>query len=289
MREDLEEFLFYLSSEKGLAVNTIDAYKRDLEGFWRIIQSQKISSFDQIGKEEISYYLCALKKQGKASSSIYRAVVALKSFFRYLRKERKILSEETLYLDTPTVWQLIPDVLTQDEIGIILKLPDPKAPQGLRDRALLEMLYACGLRVSELCQLDLKDVGEDRVCVRGKGGKERIVPIASSTLKCLDNYLLTRDTKIKEDALFISNKGERLNRISVWKLVKKYAKLAGLSKSISPHTFRHSFATHLLENGADLRIIQELLGHASISTTDRYTHISQKYLHDAFNTFHSRP
>jgi integrase/recombinase XerD len=170
----------------------------------------------------------------------------------------------------------------------LLAQPDPETALGARDKAILEVLYASGLRVSELCGLNIQDVGEEAVRVKGKGSKERIVPIAPSALQSVDHYL----GKFREDeekALFIGPHGKRIDRTVVWARVKFYAKKAAISKEISPHTLRHSFATHLLENGADLRVIQEMLGHSSISTTDRYTHISRKHLHEAFEKFHPRP
>lgn len=288
MKQILDDFLFYLGSEKGLSKNTIDAYRRDLSYFFEILSKRKSSFFSSLSNEDILTYISALKEKKLAPSSIYRAIVALKVFFRFCRKEGIISVEETLYLDTPKMWQLVPDVLTEKEVELLLKAPQVQEPLGVRDRAILEVLYASGLRVSELCGLNVADVGEEEVRVRGKGGKERIVPIAASAIKWVDQYLLSFERK-KTEALFLSKKGIRLDRITVWNLVKVYAKKAGLSKSISPHTLRHSFATHLLENGADLRIIQEMLGHSSIATTDRYTHISQKHLVASFLKHHPRP
>lgn len=289
MQETLENFLFYLASEKGLSKNTVEAYQRDLTYFLEVLASKSHTSFEAVSKREILNFLTFLKTKKLADSSIYRATVALKTFFRFLRKERIIHSQETLYLDTPKVWQLIPDVLSQEEVQKLLQTPNSDSPLGARDRALLETLYASGLRVSEVCGLNISDVGEETVRVMGKGRKERIVPIAASALAHIDHYLLHyRSDTEKSEALFVSQKKTRLDRIAVWNRVKLYAKKASLSKSISPHTLRHSFATHLLENGADLRVIQEMLGHASVATTDRYTHISQKHLSHAFFKHHPR-
>lgn len=289
MEPYIEDFLFYIASEKGLSKHTVEAYKRDLARFTLLASEKGLSSFSEVSEREIVDYAKALKGSGLSVSSIYRSMVALKSFFRFLRKERLISSDETLYLDTPKMWQLVPDVLTEGEVKELLSQPDPDSPMGARDRAILETLYASGLRVSELCSLNLQDVGEETVRVMGKGEKERIVPIAKSALEAIDQYLLHHRGEGCPDALFVSSKGKRIDRIAVFERVKLYAKRAGLNKSVSPHTLRHSFATHLLENGADLRVIQEMLGHASVATTDRYTHISKKHLVDAFDRFHPKP
>lgn len=291
MKNTVDDFLYYLASEKGLSPNTIEAYGRDLSYFLQVLVDRNRKDFTQVTQEEIVSFLGILKQKNQASSSIYRAFIALKGFFRFLRKERIIQNQETLYLDTPKIWQLIPEVLTEEEMQALLQTPCMEEPIGARDRAIMEVLYASGLRVSELCGLNISDVDDAFVQVRGKGGKERIVPIAASAVKWIDHYLLhfrERSPKVSE-ALFVSPRGERLDRIAVWKRLKFYAKKAGIGKVISPHTLRHSFATHLLENGADLRVIQEMLGHASIATTERYTHISQKHLSDAFLKFHPRP
>lgn len=287
----IEDFLFYLASERGLSKNTVEAYQRDLSYFVEVLQRRGINDLSLVKETEIIAFLDRLKEKKLASSSIYRAMVALKSLFRFLRRERLIKSEETLYLDTPKMWQLIPEVLTEKEVQELLHAPNIEDPIGARDRAILEVLYASGLRVSELCGLNISDVDDAFVKVKGKGGKERLVPIAESAVATVDHYLIhfRGGSGQKNEALFVSAKGVRLDRIAVWERVKFYAKQIAIPKSISPHTLRHSFATHLLENGADLRVIQEMLGHASIATTDRYTHVSQKYLTEAFAKFHPRP
>lgn len=291
MNIEIENFLFYLASERGLSCNTIEAYRLDLAYFFQVIQKQGITDLTQIKQAEIVVFLEALKGKGLSSSSIYRAFMALKSFYRFLRKEGVISDEETLYLDTPKVWQLVPEVLTEDEVKMLLQAPNPEEAFGARDRAIIEVLYASGLRVSEACGLNISDVDDSFVNVIGKGGKERVVPIAASAIASVDHYLLHFRESVPRvsEALFVSKTGRRLERIAVWNRIKLYAAKAGISKTISPHTLRHSFATHLLENGADLRVIQEMLGHASVATTDRYTQISQKHLSEAFTRFHPRP
>lgn len=279
----LEEFLSYLGAEKGLSKNTLEAYGRDISLFLNYSHN-KID----VLQDEILGFFRYLKDKGYAAASICRMVVAVKVFFRFLKKEGHIKSDPTLYLDSPKMWQLIPEVLTFAEVTALLQQPDTDSFQGARDRAILEVLYASGLRVSELCNLNIENVDDIFVRVTGKGNKERVVPIAPSAIEKIDHFL-GKFRNDKEGALFITEKGRRIDRVMVWKRVKFYAKKAGITKEISPHTLRHSFATHLLENGADLRVIQEMLGHANIGTTDRYTHISQKHLHEAFAKFHPRP
>jgi integrase/recombinase XerD len=292
MQHLIEDFLSYLGSEKGLAQNTLVSYRRDVEMFVRLLKQRQILSFDRVSEEEIIAFLTALKNQEYATSSICRAMVAVKMLFRFLKRERAIAKDVTLHLDSPRMWQLIPEVLTIAEVDALLKAPDPSTLMGARDKALLQVIYASGLRVSEVCGLNLQDVDDRIVRVRGKGGKERLVPIATSAVDAIDHYLLhyrSHSDSDKQTALFVSKKGKRIDRILVWRRIKLYAKAAMISKEISPHTLRHSFATHLLENGADLRVIQEMLGHSNIATTDRYTHISQRHLVEAFKAFHPRP
>jgi len=289
LTQTLSEFLFYLGSEKGFSPNTIHAYRRDLTQFITAIAEKQIGDFSQVGQGEIAFFLESLHQKEMASSSIHRAMMALKSFFRYLRREGVIKGEETLYLDTPKMWQLIPEVLSEEEVKALLAAPNREESVGARDYAMLEVLYGCGLRVSEVCGLNLHDVDDAFVRVRGKGGKERVVPIAASAVSAIDDYLVQFRGESGEEALFLTSRGKRLGRGLVWQRIKEYARLAELTKSISPHTLRHSFATHLLENGADLRVIQEMLGHANIATTDRYTQIGQKHLFNAFNRCHPRP
>lgn len=288
----LDDFLSYLASEKGLAKNTLKAYGSDLALFLTYLESRGSSDISQIRKDLIVDFLAKRQKEGMASSSLARILVAIKMFCRFLKREKAISSNEADWLESPKIWQLIPEVLTIQEVQKLLECPDPSTFLGSRDRAILEILYASGLRVSEICSLNIYDVGDDSIRVKGKGEKERIVPIASFSLKLVDSYLSSFRSTLsqkQEMALFVSTKGHRISRQEIWALVKRYSKEMGLAREISPHTLRHSFATHLLENGADLRVIQEMLGHSHIATTDRYTHISQKHLSDAFAKFHPRP
>ncbi len=289
MEDWIEDFLLYLASERGLAIHTRDSYKMDLLAFW-VFTGKK--SMKNIGKEDLIAFLESKQTRGLASSSIARALIALKVFFRFVKRESGKGIQGIEFLESPHIWQLIPEVLTLEEVDLLLAAPNVDEFVGSRDGAIFEVLYASGLRVSEACGLDLHNIGEGTLRVFGKGGKERIVPIAYSSLEKVNAYIATFRSKVAvkgESALFLTSKGKRINRITVWSRIHLYAKKIDLHKSISPHTLRHSFATHLLENGADLRVIQEMLGHAHIATTDRYTHVSQKQLIEKFLVFHPRP
>ncbi len=288
----VDDFLSYLASEKGLASNTLKAYQKDLSFFLDFLEERAANDVSQITKERILEYLEIRQKKGFASSSLSRSLVAIKMFCRFLKREKVLLGNVSVFLESPKVWQLIPEVLTIEEMRNLLEAPDILTFLGSRDRAILEVLYASGLRASEVCSLNIYDVGDESIKVKGKGEKERIIPIAPFSLQIIDEYLSRFRSHIsnkQELALFVSSRGKRIRRQEVWNFVKNYGRKIGLQKNISPHTIRHSFATHLLENGADLRVIQEMLGHNHIATTDRYTHISQKHLLDSFSQFHPRP
>lgn len=291
MNEHLEDFLIYLTSEKGLAKNTIEAYQRDIKSFIKALERQEIDNFPAVQQCHIIAFLSELKAAQYATSSICRALIAIKVLYRFLKREGLVALNVTLYLETPKLWQLIPEVLSDREIERLVNKPDNQTYLGARDQAILELLYASGLRVSELCSLKIYDVDDNFVRVLGKGGKERLVPLGKNALTAVDHYLLhyrgLHDSE-KQPLLFLSKLGRPMDRIAIWRMIKFYGKLCGISKTISPHTLRHSFATHLLDNGADLRIIQEMLGHANISSTDRYTHVSRSRLQEAFQKFHPR-
>ena len=245
------------------------------------MEEKGVKSAVKVKSEQIMLYLSKLQTDGLESSSIHRATMALKVFFRFLRREKVIQSDPTHLLEGGKVWQKVPEILTPSEVKELLAAASDK-----RDYAILILIYAAGLRVSEVCGLDIRDVGEGEVRVVGKGKKERIVPVAKSALKAIDRYLAKRGDK--NSALFITNRGKRIDRIAIWQMIKRIAKKGGITKSISPHTLRHSFATHLLENEADLRVIQELLGHSDIGTTERYMHLSSGRLKSLFDGFHPR-
>ncbi|MGB7128035.1 MAG: site-specific tyrosine recombinase/integron integrase [Candidatus Rhabdochlamydia sp.] len=287
LQQSLQDFLCYLSSEKGLSQHTLQAYACDLKGFFQVL---KQSNLQQITEEDVLAFAHKLQLKGYASSSVCRMLVSVKIFLRFLYREELIKNEIGLSIDAPKIWQLIPDILTFTEVEKLLLAPDLNTELGARDRAILQVIYASGLRVSEICGLNIQDFSDHTIRVIGKGKKERIVPVAASAVETVDYYLLHyRPPDAKIEALFINTKQKRIDRFSIWRQLKAYAKQVGITKSISPHTLRHSFATHLLENGADLRVIQELLGHSSIATTDRYTHLSNKHIIEAFQSYHPRP
>ncbi len=283
----IEEFISYLASERGLSKNTQEAYRRDLVRLWEFTkQESKVWPPDL---DTVMAFMQAEQGMGKKSTSLVRAVIAIKVFLRFLFREGRSSHNLSSLLETPKLWTTIPSVLSPLEVDRLLAAPDVTTCTGVRDKAILELLYGTGIRVSELCGLSIYDVSDDLIRVRGKGAKERLVPIGAHALKAIDAYLGLLSAKRELDRpLFVTERGKRLTRIGVWKIVRHYAKAVGIEKKVSPHTFRHSYASHLLDAGADLRIIQDLLGHAHISSTDRYTHVSTSQLRELFRAFHPR-
>lgn len=289
LKEQIVDFLTYIAAEKGLAPNSIEAYQRDITAFSSHLESKGILTFADLNQMHILQFLAQMKASNYATSSICRALITIKVLCRFLKRERITETNIAHNLESPKLWQLIPDVLSGTEIEKLFAMPNGETREGARDIAILEVLYSSGLRVSEVCGLRLCDIDIYDKCLRvmGKGRKERIVPIGKKALESVNHYLTFYNLDRKE-ILFKSKNGKPIDRISVWRMIKRYAKGAEITKSISPHTLRHSFATHLLDNGADLRVIQEMLGHASISSTDRYTHVSRTHLQEAFQACHPR-
>ncbi|MGI9533591.1 MAG: site-specific tyrosine recombinase XerD [Thermodesulfobacteriota bacterium] len=290
----LDSYLTYLVVIKGLSKNTATSYKTDIEKLFKYLVKNSIYSVTQIKPNHLTDFIVDLNISGLGIKSINRCIVSIKQFFKYLLLENVISNDPTLDLIAPKMTRSIPDVLSLEEIEKILAAPDISTFEGLRDSAMLEVLYASGLRVSELTELTLSDLNEEHgyLIVFGKGSKERLVPIGQISLKKVKDYLsLSRPSLIKNkisDYLFITRRGSNFTRQGFWKIVKNYSNKVGIKKSISPHTIRHSFATHLLENGADLRTIQMLLGHSDISTTQIYTHVEGKRLKEIHQKFHPR-
>lgn len=291
--DEVKLFLDYLSVERGLAQNSILAYSSDLKKYSQFLSKQKIHDFGQVTRDIISKFLFSLKGGGIEPSSIARCLVSIKILHRFLARERRIPEDVTSVIALPKLWKRLPNFLTRKEVEGILKAPNARTLRGSRDRAVLELLYGCGIRVSELVGLKKDDVNLEAgflKCV-GKGGKERIVPLGRMAKEAVESYLnrLRKDRKGQSEQLFPSRKKrDRITRQSVWMLVKSYARQARIAKKITPHTFRHSYATHLLEGGADLRVVQELLGHADISTTQIYTHVSRDRLKSVHSQYHPR-
>lgn len=290
----IDEFVTYLAAEKGASPHTIEAYARDINVFAENLPHFGAATFGDVTREHIIQHLARLQQQSYASATICRALMAIKVFFRFLKRENAVSTNVARLLDSPKLWQLIPEVLTHDEIDRLLAAPNRNTAWGARDHAILELLYSSGLRVSELCSLGIHDVDDTFVRVMGKGRKERLVPVGRKAIEAIDDYLARfRSDRVELESgdkqpLFVGKQGRPLDRVAVWRAIKEYGRQAGITKSISPHTLRHSFATHLLDHGADLRIIQEMLGHASISSTERYTHVSTQRLQSAFHSFHPR-
>jgi integrase/recombinase XerD len=290
--EAIKQYILFLRTERGLSDNTLYSYKNDLKQFLQYLQSKEIKEIENLNEDLLLSFLSFLKRKFNPRSAM-RKVSAVKGLLKFLQREGYI--EGGLYerFETPTPSKTLPKVLSVEEIESLLSQPDTSNIYGLRDKALLELLYSSGLRISEASNLRIDDVdleGEFLRC-RGKGQKERIVPLGSIAKKWLREYISgARLSLAKKDTrwLFLRKGGGKLSRVSMWKIVKKYAKMAGIKKEISPHTLRHSFATHLLEGGADLRSIQEMLGHSSITTTEIYTHISRKHLKEVFKESHPR-
>ncbi|CCB85850.1 tyrosine recombinase xerD [Parachlamydia acanthamoebae UV-7] len=288
---EIKDFLVFIRSEKGLSSNTIEAYMRDVQNFANYAWQQEVRRYQAVEPEHLIAFLGSLKSADYATSTISRTLVSLKVFFGFLKREGTIEQDPSMLLESPKLWQLLPDILDIEEVDLLMNQPDTKTAKGVRDRAIFELLYGSGLRVSEVCTLTIYSIDDQYIRVYGKGSKERIVPIGSQALMAVDQYLsLYRwqwDSE-KEQSLFVTLRGKSMDRISIWRSIKEYAQQAGITKTISPHTLRHSFATHLLNNGADLRVIQDLLGHANISSTDRYTRVSSSHLQEAFHRFHPK-
>jgi integrase/recombinase XerD len=293
--ELLDEFCDNLWLEDGLSRNTLDSYRRDLAKYASWIEQQRGLPILQTTHSDIQGYLAHLVVVQKARpSSTGRNISSLKRLFRYLLRQGKISNDPTLQIDTPKLPRNLPKSLTEQDIEQLLDAPDSQTPLGLRDRTMFEVLYATGLRVSELVTLRITQVSMDMGVVRvmGKGSKERLVPLGEESLDWLRRYLADgREVLLgrqMSDALFVTARGEGMTRQMFWHLIKKHAKHGGLSKSLSPHTLRHAFATHLLNHGADLRVVQMLLGHADISTTQIYTHVARERLKKLHAQHHPR-
>lgn len=294
MKSDLADFINYLTVEKGLADNTLKSYAADLNDFLLFLQKKGVNSWEEVNGEVILIYLAKLRKNKVASATLSRRISSLRSFFQFLTTEKRININPVANLKTPKTEKKLPQVLSLQEIDILLSQPDLSKPQGLRDKAILEVLYSTGLRISELTLLNLDSINLEDGYLRcfGKGSRERILPLGELACQALKDYLEKGRHKLlknaREEALFINRQGKRLTRQGCWKIIKFYAKKAGFTKDITPHTLRHSFATHLLENGADLRVVQELLGHLDITTTQLYTHLTTKHLREVYDKAHPR-
>ncbi len=290
----LERFHDYLALEQGVSVRTSEAYKRDLERFATYVVVKGAKSPTDVGAKSLREYIYHLKDLGLAPASIRRNVSAVRSYFKFLLGEGHVVRDPSERLETPKRWRTLPEVLSAEEVKRLIEAPTLDDTLAFRDRAMLELAYGAGLRVSEWISLGIRDLllEDHLVRVFGKGSKERLVPIGRSAIGAIAIYLRELRPALEKGegkgTLFLSTRGKPLSRMGAWKILRKYVQRAGIVKTVSPHTLRHSFATHLLEGGADLRAVQELLGHASLSTTQVYTHTSVERLKKVYNQAHPR-
>jgi integrase/recombinase XerD len=297
IREDsarVDEYLNFLAVERGASLNTLEAYSHDIRQFIEFAAAEGVASVLEVKAEHATAFLGELREQGLSSTSMNRKLAAIRGFFKYLLREAKLDENPLARIQIARTWMRLPGTLSREEMETLLDQPVEATPAGIRDRAILELLYATGIRVSELTTLTLNRVNRQMgfLVTVGKGRKERIVPVGQSALEWLARYIdqvrpafLKRKTS---NVLFLNRSGEGFSRQGLWKLIKKYARMAGLERKVHPHTFRHSFATHLLEGGADLRSVQVMLGHTDISTTQIYTHVTRDRLKEIHKKYHPR-
>lgn len=294
-RYALEDYMHFLKVERQLSVNTTTSYGRDLGDYIAYMEQVGHETIDSIGRPDILDHLQILKEEGKSARTIARHISSIRSFHQFLLREKVTTADPTVHLDLPKLEQKLPRILSMEEVGHLIDTPDRSKPQGVRDNALLEILYGTGMRVSELIGLNMNDIHLSMGFVRvfGKGGKERIIPLGGKAIESCSRYVNeARPIFIAKQkgsvAVFVNMRGARLTRQGCWKLLKEHALKAGIKKELTPHILRHSFATHLIENGADLRAVQEMLGHSDISTTQIYTHVSRSRLKEVYVKFHPR-
>lgn len=295
MDELIDGFLSYLSVERGMSNNTIISYKRDLAKFNAFLKNKKTSSIQDVSRQHITSFMMEEREKGLSPNSVSRELACYKSFFKFLLRENIIKEDVAIVIESPKLWKRLPDTLSLEEVERILNAPNLKNIIGIRDKACLELMYATGTRVSELVNLKMDDLnmGVGFLKCFGKGSKERVVPFGKKAKESIQRYLeKARQAFLKKkisNYLFLTRLGRPMSRQTFWKIIKYYTKEAGIKKDITPHTLRHSFATHILERGADLRVVQELLGHSDISTTQIYTHVNKDRLKAIHQKFHPRP
>lgn len=290
----IDHFMHFLSVEKGLAANTLESYQRDLFAYTDYLKSQDVTEIGASTRSHIISYLVILQKKGRATATLSRNLASIRAFYQFLVRDRHLDHDPSVHLETPKIEKRLPKVMSLEEVEALLEEPQQSQPSGLRDKAMLELLYATGIRVSELVNLNLGDSNLEMGFLKcmGKGSKERMIPLGKMAISVIRLYMESaRPRLVKaggESALFLNHLGKRMTRQGFWKIIKKYASQAGITADITPHTLRHSFATHLLENGADLRSVQEMLGHADISTTQIYTHVTRTRIKEVYSKTHPR-
>ena len=292
MERQLKLFFNFLENDKKLSENTLQSYKRDLKQFRRYIEAYNLH-YNRVKEEDIKDYIQYMQEEGKKASSISRCIASIRSFYQFALKNRKIKEDPTANIQSPKIEKRVPNVLTTKEVELLLKQPDDMDLKGIRDKAMLEFAYATGMRVTEIISLDIDDVNlEESYVLCKNGNKQRIIPLGAMSLKALKEYIdEARDILIKkedEKALFVNINGGRLTRQGFWKIIKFYKDQAHIAKDITPHVLRHSFATHLLQNGADLKAIQTMLGHSDISSTQVYMQFQDEGLKDIYKKAHPR-
>lgn len=296
MEQFIREYMTMLKVERTLAQNTLESYQRDLNQYHSFLKDDiKIKSIRNVTLGHIRTYVRYLSDKSMAANSVKRAISTIRTYHNFLLAEGKMKDNPAQLLDTPKIPQKLPNILTIEEIDTILNIIPNDKPMAIRDLAIFEMMYSCGLRVTELCDIKTTDIlwDSDIIRVNGKGNKQRFVPIGPIARDNLKNYLNHKRPSLADKnhnvvELFLSQNGRKLTRMMIWILLKKWTDASNLQKKVSPHTLRHSFATHLLEGGADLRSVQEMLGHADISTTQVYTHLDKEHLKEVHRTFHPR-
>ncbi|HUJ82964.1 MAG TPA: site-specific tyrosine recombinase XerD [Candidatus Acidoferrales bacterium] len=293
MEAHVRTFLNSLRVEKGLAENTLQAYRRDIEKFSAFARQRKLTT-NTVQRGDIVDFLGSLYRKGLDSRSVARHLVTIRNFFRFALMEGHVDDDPAATIESPKFRQSLPEFLSVEEVDRLLQQPDTNSTTGIRDRAMIELMYSCGLRVSELCGLRVADLQREEGCLRciGKGNKERLVPVGRQALEMVQRYLREARPKLLREGsspfLFLGQTGQGINRVAFWKLLRDYGRKAGLRKSLTPHMLRHSFATHLLDRGADLRSVQMMLGHSDISTTQIYTHVVEERLKQVYKAHHPR-
>lgn len=294
MEQHVQQYITYLQAEKNASPYTVDNYRRDILEFWEYLNDHEVGGWDQVDRQMLRRWLGWLQARGIVRASVARKMTELRSFYRFMVRERLLDFNPLLAMSAPKVPKRLPHFLTKDQVLGLLGAPDASTPQGLRDKAILELLYASGIRLSEIAGLDLANLSLSRREARvwGKGSKERMVLIGQPAAEAIQRYLADGRPKLAgkrvTDAVFVNKFGTRLSMRSIDMLMNKYTKLAGLDDGITPHVLRHTFATHLLEGGADLRVVQELLGHAGLQTTQVYTHVTQSQARKVYMERHPR-
>jgi integrase/recombinase XerD len=292
----IKDYQYFMKLEKSLSQNSVEAYSSDINKFLQFLEFKGINTPpDEVKIELLRDFIGWINELGMSARTQARVISGIKGFYRFLLLDDRIVDDPTVLLESPKIGRKLPDVLSEKEIDRLMETIDLSKPEGHRNKAMIEVLYGCGLRVSELTGLKMSDMYIDKGFIKiiGKGNKERLVPIGNKAVKEINNYMPDRHKlntieKDSRDILFLNRRGKKLTRVMVFTIIKTLANKAGLKKKISPHTFRHSFATHLIENGADLRAVQEMLGHESILTTEIYTHLDREFLRDTITAFHPR-